>query len=150
MQNSQDYQQSHSIFLQQISALNKDPQKQTTLPSPKLSWASLLPLQIYVLWINKMVFILVKCCFHDKQTKNECFSECLFIPSFYFSAGIPKASALCNITTRTFDVPNILNCDLTLEKVFTMVSNQCLYTILNQIKLRKYKLKPVCFCFFFY
>ncbi|XP_056615800.1 adhesion G-protein coupled receptor G7-like [Triplophysa dalaica] len=42
------------------------------------------------------------------------------------NAGIPKGSALCNITTRTFDDPNILNCDLTLENVFKTISGASL------------------------
>ncbi|XP_039550781.1 serine-rich adhesin for platelets isoform X4 [Pimephales promelas] len=38
-------------------------------------------------------------------------------PSHTPNAGIPKASALCNISTHLFDPPNLLDCGLTLDTI---------------------------------
>lgn len=99
--------------LQQISALQKNLQH-TNLRSQKWSWGSLLPLESYVLWIHQMVLyaVLLLAFFTIHTFKHT---------SLYVSAGIPQASALCNTTTGTFDTPNILNCNLTLDTVIGAV-----------------------------
>ncbi|XP_065115756.1 adhesion G-protein coupled receptor G7-like [Paramisgurnus dabryanus] len=38
------------------------------------------------------------------------------------NAGIPKASALCNITTHVFNAPNILDCTITLDDIHANIS----------------------------
>ncbi|XP_059399410.1 adhesion G-protein coupled receptor G7-like [Carassius carassius] len=38
------------------------------------------------------------------------------------NAGMPQASSLCNITTNSFDPPNILNCTLTLDAINAWIS----------------------------
>ncbi|XP_051980051.1 adhesion G-protein coupled receptor G7-like [Xyrauchen texanus] len=45
------------------------------------------------------------------------------------NAGIPQASALCNTANNSFNFPNILNCDLTLDTINTDVSGASLKDI---------------------